>query len=112
MINEKILKANGYNRLQVEVKDITIDLFRHADAAYQKLVRDGDKKKYFINAYYYESDLYPAYEFEVYSHLPNGAATQTLFYGIHDMSIEDVEKMIDEFFTNSKMLYYENDPEA
>lgn len=109
MINEKILKEHGYNKLDFK---LTPDILqRHSDEMYQKLVRDGKTKKYFIDVYFYDGN-FPQYEFEVYSHLPNGVATHTIFYGIHDLSLEQVEQMIDDFFTNSKMLPYEEDPDA
>ena len=111
MITDNILKENGYNKLQVST-NLKIDLQRHSDIMYQKLVKEGNKKKYFINAYFYDSELFPQYEFELYAHLSNGVATQTVFYGIHDLSLEQVEQMIEEFFINTKMLPYEEDPDA
>lgn len=111
MINDKLLRENNYSLLQVTV-NLPVDFQRHADKMYQKLVKDGNTKKYFINAYFYDSELFPQYEFEIYGHLPNGVATQTLFYGIHDLSLEQVEDMIEDYFINTHMLPYEEDPDA
>lgn len=107
MIDDKVLRAHGYNKLDIKITPAVIQ--RHSDVMYQKLVRDGKVKKYFINVYFYANDILPQYEFELYSHLSNDVATHTIFYGIDEnMSIEEIEKMIDDFFTNTNMKVYDD----
>lgn len=107
MIDEEILLSNGYNKLNIETEyDFIV---KYSDAMYQKRVKDKKGTKYFITVYFYDG-TFPSYEFELYSTLKDGIAINTKLYSVPaNYKIQDVEKIIDDLFTNSNMNYYELD---
>ena len=98
MINEKILKENGYKKYQ--------DLLYTSDCLYQKRITDEKGIKYFINFYKYgqEYEVRMDIEKDIYS------LELTLYaFNSQTTSLEKVEKDIESMWKDLDCDYYEKE---
>lgn len=106
MITIDDLLNNNY--VEVELNHALSLLYPHVDRMFQKRVKDSKGTKYFIDVYCYNTDNNTIMEFEIHSYI-NQVAIKTLFYCIGVKTLPEIEALIDEYFVNAKLTYYETE---
>lgn len=105
MIRIEDFKDNGYTEVELDNRTMRI-LYPYVDRMFQKRVKDDIGIKYFIDALYFSD----AVEFEIHSYV-NQVAIVTKFYAIGDITLAEIEELVDEYFVNAKLEYYEKEVE-
>ena len=106
MITIDDLFYNNYE--EVELNHSLSLLYPYVDRMFQKRVKDSKGTKYFIDVYCYDTDQNTTMEFEIHSYI-NQVAIKTLFYGTGVKTLPEMEALIDEYFVNAKLTYYETE---
>ena len=100
MMTEKVLISAGYKEAPVLVVE------QYANRFFQKKVKDDKGIKYFIDVYEYEiSDEYN-YEFKLVTQ-KDKFWVRTIIYSIENMTIEEIEKEIEDIWKKCKFNYYQ-----
>lgn len=100
MMTEKVLINAGYNEVPVPVVE------QYANRFFQKKVKDDKGIKYFIDVYEYEiSDEYN-YEFKLVTQ-KDKFWVRTTIYSIENMTLEEIEKEIEDIWKKCKFNYYQ-----
>ena len=105
MIKVEDFKNNGYTEVELDSRTMKI-LYPYVDRMFQKRVKDNIGIKYFIDALYFSDTV----EFEIHSYV-NQVAIVTKFYAIGVKTLTEIEELIDEYFVNAKLEYYEKEVE-
>ena len=101
MITDKLLEERGYNKYK--------DYLYHADCLYQKKIIDDKGIKYYIDIYKYEPEV-EAIETEYNVVLISDTESYNLevtLYGIKDMTLDEIEKEVENIWNSLKCKYYE-----
>lgn len=100
MMTEKVLISAGYKEAPVPVVE------QYANRFFQKKVKDDKGIIYFIDVYEYEiSDEYN-YEFKLVTQ-KDKFWVRTTIYSIENMTIEEIEKEIEDIWKKCKFNYYQ-----
>ena len=100
MMTEKVLINAGYKEAPVPVVE------QNANRFFQKKVKDDKGIKYFIDVYEYEiSDEYN-YEFKLVTQ-KDKFWVRTTIYSIENMTLEEIEKDIEDIWKKCKFNYYQ-----
>lgn len=99
-MSEKVLLNSRYKEFEVPESN------SYANRFYQKKISDKKGIKYFIDVYEYEIQDSLMYEFELHLQKRNFWINTTL-YGVDNMTIEEIEKEIENIWVTCKMNYYE-----
>lgn len=99
-MTEKVLLNSGYKEFEVPV------LMPYAHRFFRKKIKDEKGIKYFIDVYEYEIQDSLLYEYELHLQKRNFWITTTL-HGIDGMTIEEIEKEIENMWASCKFNYYE-----
>lgn len=101
MITDKLLEDRGYK---------VYDAFSLcADCLFQKRVKDDIGTKYFINIYKYNIRDVARYEVRVQCEKLEYTIEFTLFSFHKDITIEEIEKEIENIWNKLELTYYEED---
>ena len=88
------------------MQKLTIKTFWRLERFFQKKVKDDKGIKYFIDVYEYEiSDEYN-YEFKLVTQ-KDKFWVRTTIYSIENMTIEEIEKEIEDIWKKCKFNYYQ-----
>ena len=99
-MTEKVLINAGYKEAPVPVVE------QHANRLFQKKIKDDKGIKYFIDVYEYEiSDEYN-YEFKLVTQ-KDKFWVRTTIYSIENMTLEEIEKEIEDIWKKCKFNYYQ-----
>ncbi len=99
-MTEKVLINAGYKEAPVPVVE------QYANSFFQKKVKDDKGIKYFIDVYEYEiSDEYN-YEFKLVTQ-KDKFWVRTTIYSIENMTLEEIEKEIEDIWKKCKFNYYQ-----
>ena len=99
-MTEKVLINAGYKEAPVTVVE------QYANRFFQKKVKDDKGIKYFIDVYEYEiSDEYN-YEFKLVTQ-KDKFWVRTTIYSIENMTLEEIEKEIEDIWKKCKFNYYQ-----
>ena len=99
-MTEKVLINAGYKETPVPVVE------QYANRFFQKKIKDEKGIKYFIDVYEYEiSDEYN-YEFKLVTQ-KDKFWVRTTIYSIENMTLEEIEKEIEDIWKKCKFNYYQ-----
>lgn len=99
-MTEKVLINAGYKEAPVPVVE------QYANRFFKKKVKDDKGIKYFIDVYEYEiSDEYN-YEFKLVTQ-KDKFWVRTTIYSIENMTLEEIEKEIEDIWKKCKFNYYQ-----
>ena len=99
-MTEKVLINAGYKEEPVPVVE------QYANRFFQKKIKDEKGIKYFIDVYEYEiSDEYN-YEFKLVTQ-KDKFWVRTTIYSIENMTLEEIEKEIEDIWKKCKFNYYQ-----
>lgn len=101
-ITEDMLLAAGY-KFYRGVADL-----KHADAFYQKIVREGSVKLYFIDVYFYDNSRYNHPDgamFEAILYLPNDIGVTVSVSASQFDSITEIENVFNNLYQNNGFVH-------
>ena len=101
MITDKLLEESGYKVYEA--------FSRCAECLFQKRVKDDIGTKYFINIYKYLIYDIARYEVSVQCEMLEYTIEFKLFSFHKDITIEEVEKQIENIWNKLELNYYEED---